>query len=90
MNFFKDENFERVLEGIEKNYLTLVTTIFLRNKIPKNSVKLSEKMLSSYQTMQFLYSYLDFFPENCGELSNGHGEDIHLGVANIEKRYQCK
>ena len=40
--------------------------------------------------IQFLNSHLDFFPLNCGEVSDEHGERIHQDIAAMEKRYQRK
>jgi hypothetical protein len=37
-----------------------------------------------------LHSYLDFFPDNCGMVSDGHCEHFHQENATMEKRYQGK
>jgi len=31
-----------------------------------------------------------FFPENCGEVSDEHGERFHQDISSMEKRYQEK
>ena len=38
--------------------------------------------------IHFLHSHLDFFPENCGEVSDEHGERFHEDISSKEKRYQ--
>jgi len=41
--------------------------------------------------IRFLHSHLDlFFPENCGAVSDGHGERFHQDISSMEKRYQGK
>ena len=40
--------------------------------------------------IHFLHLHLDFFPENCGEVSNEHGECFHQHLSSMEKRYQGK
>ncbi|KDR23684.1 hypothetical protein L798_11159, partial [Zootermopsis nevadensis] len=37
--------------------------------------------------MQFLHSHLDFFPSNCGAVSDDHGERFHQDISAIEQRY---
>lgn len=37
--------------------------------------------------MHFLFSHLDFFPENLGAESDEHGERFHQDMATIERRY---
>lgn len=100
-NLFKDENFDLVLEGKEKtawNDFRLLANNFLGNKRDENYVTLVENMLSSYQALgcnmslkiHFLHSHLDYFPYNCGAVSDEHGERFHQDIANMEKRYQGK
>lgn len=70
----------------------------LGNKRDENYVTLVENMLSSYQALgcnmslkiHFLHSHLDYFPYNCGAVSDEHGERFHQDIANMEKRYQGK
>jgi hypothetical protein len=38
--------------------------------------------------MHFLHSNLDFSPENCGAVSDEHGERFHQDNSSTEKRYQ--
>ena len=34
--------------------------------------------------------HLDFFPENCGAVSDEHGELFHKDISSMEKRYEGK
>jgi len=36
----------------------------------------------------FLHSHLNFFPENCGAVSDEHGERFRQDISALEKRYQ--
>ena len=38
--------------------------------------------------IRMLHSHLDFFPDNCGMVSDDHGERFHQETATMEKRYQ--
>ncbi|GBM07256.1 hypothetical protein AVEN_25506-2-1, partial [Araneus ventricosus] len=38
--------------------------------------------------IHFLYSHLNFFTDNCGQLNDEDGEGFHQDIANMEKRYQ--
>ncbi|GBM68742.1 hypothetical protein AVEN_263566-1 [Araneus ventricosus] len=38
--------------------------------------------------IHFLDSHLNFFPDNCGQVSDEHGEHFHQDMANMGKRYQ--
>jgi hypothetical protein len=57
-----------------------------------------EDLLVAYQKLgcnmslkiHFLHSHLDFFPKNCGAVSDEHGERFHQTIAEIENRYQGK
>lgn len=40
--------------------------------------------------IHFLNSHLDFFPDNCGKVSDEYGERFHQDIAAMEKRYQGK
>ena len=40
--------------------------------------------------IHFLDSHLDFFPSNCGEVSDEHGERFYRDISSMEKRYQGK
>ena len=55
-------------------------------------------MIDSYKNMGcnmslkilFLHLYLDFFPSNCGDVSDEHEERFHQNITVMEKRYQEK
>jgi hypothetical protein len=40
--------------------------------------------------IHFLYSRLDFLPENLGEVSDEHSESLHQDIMVMEKLYQGK
>ncbi|UYV71050.1 hypothetical protein LAZ67_8001542 [Cordylochernes scorpioides] len=40
--------------------------------------------------IHFLHSYLDFFPDNLGAVSDEHAERFHQDISSMEKRYQGK
>jgi len=40
--------------------------------------------------IHFLHLHLDFFPENCGAMSDEHEEHFHQAISSMEKRYQGK
>ena len=97
----QDEHFNSILCGSEKiawNNFHRVVDSFLGNKRAENYRELVEDLLSSYQAMgcnmslkiHFLYSHLDFFPDNCGYVSDEHGERFHQQIMSMERRYQGK
>ena len=55
-------------------------------------------MLSAYQILgcnmslkvHFMHNHLERFPENCGAVSDEHGERFHQDISAIEKRYNSK
>jgi hypothetical protein len=40
--------------------------------------------------IHMLHSHLDFFPDNCGMVSDRHGECFHQEIATMKKWYQGK
>ena len=72
-----------------------VVSKFVGNKDP-NYRKIVGDMLEAYNElgcymsmkMHFLFSHLDYFPENLGFLSEEHGERFHKDVQEFERRYQ--
>ena len=38
--------------------------------------------------LHFLVSYVDFFPDNIGVVSDEHGECFHQEISAMKKRYQ--
>jgi len=70
----------------------------LGNRRAQNNEELLNNLLQSYQKLScnmslkihFLHSRLDFFLENCGALSDEHGERFQQDISSMEKRYQGK
>jgi len=100
-SLLRDEVFERIITGDEQrawHAFREVVTGFLGNRRADNYKDLVEELLSSYQKLgcnmsvkiHFLSSHLDFFPENCGSVSDEHGERFHQGIAAMEGRYKGK
>jgi hypothetical protein len=98
---FRDEQFDRIPSGNEKrawNSFGLVVTRFLGSNKADNYREHVENLLLSYQklgcsmplTMHFQHSRLEFYPENCGVLSDELGERFHYDISAVEKRYQGK
>lgn len=97
----KDEHFHQILRGFEKNAwksFELVVENFLGNKKADNYKELVTRLLLAYQKLgcnmslkiHFLHSHLDFFPDNCGAVSDEHGERFHQDISTMENRYQRK
>lgn len=68
---------------------------FLGNRRSGNYEELVQHLFVAYKNMgnislkiNFLHSHLDFFPENCGDISDEHVERFHQEISAIEKRYQ--
>lgn len=100
-DIFRDEQFDRLITGDEQcawNAFRLVANNFLGNTKADNYKEIVEDLLVAYQKLgcnmslkiHFLHSHLDFFPENCGAVSDEHGERFHQTIAEIENRYQGK
>jgi hypothetical protein len=70
----------------------------IRNIRAENYKELVEDMLKLYHKLgcnislkiHMLHSHLDFFPNNCGMVSDEHGERFLKEIATMEKRYQGK
>ena len=97
----KDKGFDHTLSGIQKvawNAFRDVAHNFLGNTKAPNYIGLVEHMIDSYKNMgcnmslkiHFLHSHLDFFPSNCGDVSDKHEEHFHQDITVMEKRYQGK
>jgi len=71
---------------------------FLGNRRAQNYEELVNNLLQSYRKLgsymslkiHFLHLHLDFFPENCGAVSDEHGERFDQHISSLEKRYQGK
>ena len=78
--------------------LKILVKLFLRNRRAQIYEELVNNVLQSYQNLgcnmsekiHFLHSNLDFFPENCGAVSDEHGERVDQHISSMEKRYQGK
>ena len=74
-----------------------VAKVFLGNRRTQNYEELVNNCLRSYQKLccnmslkiHFLHLHLEFFLENCGAVSDEHGERFHQDIS-MEKRYQGK
>jgi hypothetical protein len=95
--FFRHNLFNSVLQGDEKAWdmLRPVSTNFLGNIRAENYKKLIDN-ISLYHKLDcnlslkkhMLHSHLDFFPDNCGMVSDEHGERFHQEITTMKKRYQ--
>lgn len=95
----KDSKFDECLEEKELNawlaFKSIVTN-FLGNHRSPEYERVVEELLQSFQTlgarmsikMHFLSSHLDYFPNNCGDLSEEQGERFHQDIRVMEERYQ--
>jgi sulfatase maturation enzyme AslB (radical SAM superfamily) len=70
----------------------------LGNRKAQNYEALVNNLLQSYQKLgcnmavikHFPHSHLEFFSENCGAVSDKHGERFHQDISSMEKTYQRK
>ncbi|GBM32309.1 hypothetical protein AVEN_223346-1 [Araneus ventricosus] len=93
---FRDPKFEKLLRSKGKQVWDQVSTNFLGNDKAENYKDLVEGMLALFHDIgcnmslkiHFLDSQLNFFPDDCGQVSDEHGERFHQDIANMEKRYQ--
>ena len=71
---------------------------FLGNRRAENYEELVENLLASYEKigctmslkLHVLHSHLNFFTDNCGDVSDEHGERFHQQIATMERRYKGK
>ena len=95
---FKDDMCNNLLLGDEKkawDAFRLVSANFLGNIRAEIYKELIQDMLSLFHKLgrnmslkiHFLFSRLDFFPDNCGMVSYEQGERFHQEIATMEKRY---
>ncbi|GBO34126.1 hypothetical protein AVEN_215873-1 [Araneus ventricosus] len=96
---FRDPKFEKLLRSKEKQVWDAfykASTNFLGNDKAEIYKDLVEDMLALFQdfgcnmplNFHFLDSRLHFFPCNCGQVSDEHGERFHQDIDNMEKQYQ--
>jgi len=92
----RDGKFEDLLSQIEKsvwNSFKSVVKSFLGNCKAPNYREIVGELLQSYQDMgcnmslkiHFLYSHLDFFPDNLGAVSDEHGEHFHQDISALKR-----
>jgi hypothetical protein len=97
----KYETFDKLLQSDEKgawDSFKFVVKGFLRNRRAQNYEELVNNLLQGCQKLScnlslkihFLHSYLDFFPEKSGAVSDEHGQRFHQDISSMEKRYQGK
>ena len=96
-----DEVFECIITGdVQRAWHAFreVVTSFLGNRRADNYKDLVEELFSSNQKrgfnmsvkIHFRSSYLEFFPENCGSVSDEHVEGFQQDIAAMEGRYKGK
>ena len=97
----RDDTFDHLLHGKERKIwkaFQSVATEFFGNYKADNYKQLVANLLMSYKALgcnmslkiHFLHSHLDFFPLNCRDVSDEHGERFHQDIAAMERRYQRK
>ncbi|GBM27675.1 hypothetical protein AVEN_95339-1 [Araneus ventricosus] len=98
---FKDSTFMKHLNRKEKRAWFAFKNVrvnCLGNKKSDYYVAHVEELLSAYKAMRcnmwfkvhFLHSYLGFFPQNLGAVSEEHGERFHQDIAQFERRFSGK
>ena len=97
-DLIKDEYFDKLLQGDEKaawDTFEFVVKGILGNRRAQNCEELVNNLLQSYLKLgynmslktHFPHSHLDFFPENCGAVSDEHAKHFHQDFSSTEKRY---
>ena len=95
----KDSTFNDALSAVELSAwrsLKSVITNFLRNHWSAEYEKEVDELLRNFQKLgacmsvkfHFLRSHLDYFPQNCGYLSEQQGERFHQDIRVMKERYQ--
>ena len=95
----KDPKFDESMESNVRNawhsFKSIVTNFLGNHRSPEYECVV-EGLLQSFQAlgarmsikMHFLSSHLDYFPENCGDVSEEQGERFHQDIRVMEERYQ--
>ena len=97
--FMKDSTFNDALSATELSAwgsLKSVVTNFLGKNRCEEYEKEVDELLKNFQKvgarmsvkMHFLRSHLDYFSQNCGDLSEEQGERFHQDIRVMEERYQ--
>ncbi|KAI6653894.1 hypothetical protein LOD99_3070 [Oopsacas minuta] len=95
----RDDNFSNSMIWKEKctwNTFVDVMKNFLGNTKSPNYKILVNELIESYKNLgcnmsvkvHFLHSYIDYFPENLGAVSEEQGERFHQDIKTMETRYQ--
>ncbi|GFU88997.1 uncharacterized protein TNCV_2894451 [Trichonephila clavipes] len=90
------ENLEFILNKLSYSNHKWTICGFLGNKKDPNYKALVAELLQNYKILgcnmsvkvHFLYSHLDYFPENLGAISEEQGECFHQDIKEMERRYQ--
>lgn len=95
----KDDDFKESLSKNEKAAWDAFDDVvhgFSGNRKAENYIEIVNNLLKKCHQldcnmslkMHFLHSHLDFVPDNCGAVSDEHGERFHQDILVIERRYQ--
>ena len=96
-----DEKFAGTLNPLElrawNSFKAVCKGLLGKHKDP-NYQLLVNNLIDSYKSLgctmslklHFLFSHLDFFPENAADVSDEHGERFHQDILEMEKRYKGK
>lgn len=94
-----DDEFEHTMTSVEHDaWISFrdVVNNFLGNHKHPDYVQIVERMLQNFRLLgcrmslkvHFLYSHLDYFPKNLGQVSEEQGERFHQDLKQMESRYQ--
>ena len=95
----QDQAFTSYMTAVESaawcSYVSVVRE-FLGNTKASNYQHLVDLMLRNFQALgvrmsiklHYLFSHLDYFPENLGDVSEEQGERFHQDIKIMEERYQ--
>uniref|UniRef100_A0A6A7G0F0 Uncharacterized protein n=1 Tax=Hirondellea gigas TaxID=1518452 RepID=A0A6A7G0F0_9CRUS len=95
----KDHNFDESMEDNERkawiSFKSIITN-FLGSHRSLDYERVVEELLQNFQAlgarmsikMHFLSSHLDYFPENCDDVSEEQEEQFHQDIRVMEERYQ--
>ena len=84
--------------GIKNPCFCCDILLYLLSSKDGNYIKIGNKLLKKYRHLgyhmslkfHFLHSHLDFFPDNCGAVSDEHGERFHQDISVLGRRYREK
>ena len=95
----KEKDFQNTMTNVEKNaWVSFKEVIdkFLGNYKDENYENIVQNMLQHFRRLgcnmslkvHFLFSHLNYFPENLGAVSEEQGERFHQDIKEMERRYQ--